>query len=76
MRSCKKLRLTGNTFAPKTKFMCSRGREKENRIPGLKVGRSSSLGHQLRATTSVVSKEIPVRNAQGQGKGGFSSVPL
>lgn len=76
MRSCKKLRLTGNTFAPKTKFMFSRGREKEDRIPGLKVGRRSSLGHQLRATTSAVSREIPVRNALGQGRGGFSSMPL
>lgn len=34
MRSYKKPRLTGNTFAPKTKFTCSRGREKEDRIPG------------------------------------------
>lgn len=34
MRSYKKLRLMGNSFAPKTKVMCSRGREKEDRIPG------------------------------------------
>lgn len=79
MISYKKPRLTGNIFAPKTKLMRCRRREKEDRIPGQKVGRRSSSWHQLRATTSAAAREAPVRNAGGyrlpslQRRGGCSS---
>lgn len=43
MTSYKKPRLMGNIFAPKTKLMHCRRREKEDRIPGQKVGKKSSL---------------------------------
>lgn len=38
----KKLRLKGDIFAPETKLMHCRRREKEDRIPGQKVGRRNS----------------------------------
>lgn len=68
MISCKKAGLTGNTFAPKTKLMRCRRREKEDRMPGQKVGRRrrSSWWHQLRAMTSAASRGAPARNARGQ----------
>ena len=47
MISYKKPRLMGNTFASKTKLTRCRRREKEDRIPGQKVGRSSWIPHGM-----------------------------
>lgn len=77
MTSCKKLKLKENILAAKKK-PCRR-REKEDRIPGQKVGRSSSSGHQPRATAAAASQGASVRNARGhqppswRWRGGCSS---
>lgn len=51
MMSYKKPRLMGSIFTPKTKLMRCRRREKEDTIPGQKVGRRNSLWQQLRDAT-------------------------
>lgn len=63
--SYKKPRLTGNIFAPKTKLMRCRRREKEDRTPGQKVRRRSSSWHQLGVTTSAASRGAHVKNTRG-----------